>query len=77
MSKYAPDSPPDNEPAACDGCGIDPADCECPAMCSCGHAMADHMEGFDCCTLCGCEAFQDADDPEDRDYSVSLGGEVH
>lgn len=29
MSKYAPDSPPDDEPAACERCGLDPAECRC------------------------------------------------
>ena len=28
MSKYTPDTPPDEEPAPCDFCGGDPAACE-------------------------------------------------
>ena len=31
-----------------------------PAMCVCGHAMADHIEGLDSCSLCDCHEFRDA-----------------
>ena len=29
------------------------------AICVCGHTMSDHIEGFDPCSLCDCQKFQD------------------
>lgn len=36
------------------------------AVCICGHSMEEHMEGFDCCTMCECNAFDDLLDSEDN-----------
>jgi hypothetical protein len=38
MSKYAPDSPPDDRVSPCDVCGGDPFGCECPECTECGGA---------------------------------------
>lgn len=31
-----------------------------PIICVCGHRMADHIEGFDPCSLCDCQEFIEA-----------------
>lgn len=37
------------------------------ARCVCGHKMADHIEGFDPCSLCECQAFTEDHDGRGSD----------